>query len=716
MPEEMRGDPAESRVPSLLSSTPDPDSSRLTPDTAIPQNHPVRGQNGRRGLAEIVRQRILAWFLDYDPALDAGHEPQPDPKTGVVAEPGAWPEFGSLSLPSSGPPLAKRLAEIVHGRIRAWFLGNDPELDPAHEPQPGPEAGVVAEPEAWPEFGSLSLPSSGPPLAKRLGELKAELQFLRREAWLASRESLLSFFLGPGWLPSAEPLAKTQLHTVQLSRGLTGRSLGFSFGLHILFLATPLPVFLTLPGQRPGVEMVKIENDLQWVPTSRVLPPITPTRRAGKRPSPGGKANQPLPPLGADSKQRQAIVSTPPKPNHPTQTLIQQFALDKTRVDARRLRVPNMVTPPGPAPTPEIDLRRLRIPDAPVDLSGPPRAPLPPRPKSRAELALREKRLENLLARLTLPTSRSTAGVGASDAPDVSAPLGPARSGDLVPHGVLALSANPDAPGAVLRLPDMNLRARIVSGPYTGAGSPGGVPGGVPGAEGGSGGGPGGFAGGPGGGLTAPDIFVAPAGAVPAGPIVVGPGGQSGLGTGGPPPPPPAPRQVARSNTGSSDGQPATKKSPEQRGRDLLAAIHPGAQSPSEGARRRVYVTYLFLSALTSQSSSWFLQYSEFPGNNPAGVPADAPVVGPQVARKVDPCYSADAHWERVEGTVLLYAVIRADGGVEDVVTMRSLAQKIDERAIAAFQNSRFEPARKAGQAVPVEALVEIPFRLAPCM
>ena len=91
-------------------------------------------------------------------------------------------------------------------------------------------------------------------------------------------------------------------------------------------------------------------------------------------------------------------------------------------------------------------------------------------------------------------------------------------------------------------------------------------------------------------------------------------------------------------------------------------------------------------------------------------------MAAPQVIKKVDPCYSADAHWERVEGTVLVYAVIRTDGGVGDVVVMRSLAPKIDDRAIAALQNSRFQPARKGGQPVPVEALVEIPFRLAPCM
>lgn len=500
---------------------------------------------------------------------------------------------------------------------------------------------------------------------------------------------------------------------------MSGRSLAFSVSLHIAFILSPLPSFLN-PGLGSSAlrEFAVEEHDLKWLPTSRVLPPIYPARKHQRRPSPGGKPGQPLPPLGAKTPLQQAIVSDPPNPNHPTQTLIQQFAIDKARVDRSRLELPNMVTPPGPAPTPDIDLRRLRIPNAPLDLSGPPRAPLPPRPKSRAELALQEKQLENLLPRLTLPASRSMGGVGASEAPDVSAPLGPARSGDLVPHGIIALSANPGAPGPVLSLPDANLRARIVAGPYAGEGSPGGVPGGIPGAEGGEGGGPGGIAGGPGGrGLTAPDIFIAPAGPVPQGPVIVGPGGQ--LAPKGPPAPQLPPKRPAPGSGGQNAErtQSAQRKTPEQRGRELLAAIHPGAQSPEAGSPRRVYLTYLFLSALTSQSSSWLLQYTEFTGSQVGiGPGSDAPLAAPQVVKKVDPCYSGDPYWERVEGTVVLYAVIRSDGAVEDVVVMKSVGPKVDARAVAAFRDSRFEPARKNGVAVPVEVLVEIPFRLAPCL
>ncbi|MGH9862685.1 MAG: energy transducer TonB [Candidatus Acidiferrales bacterium] len=508
-------------------------------------------------------------------------------------------------------------------------------------------------------------------------------------------------------------------HLVELPRGISGQSLALSLSFHLFLLVTPLPDFLTSLVSAPKPETVAVEEPAKWLSNSRVLPPIYPKRKVRRRPSPGGEPNQPLPPLGAQVMQRQAVVSTPAQPNHPTQTLLQQFALDKARVETRNLKLPNMVLPPGPAPAQEeIDLRRLRVPNAPLDLSGPPQAPAPPVPRRRADLALAKARMENLLARLTLPTEKGERG--RLDAPEVSAPLGSPRSGDLAAPGLLALSANPSAPPAVLRLPEGNLRARIVAGPYAGQGSPGGVPGGVPGAEGGSGGGPGGEAGGPRGGLEAPDIFVAPAGSVPAGPVIVGPGGDVGPGAPAAPQAPPRPQVSApvQKQAQPPAPPPVGKKSPEERGRELMAAIHPGSQgSGAESGRRRVYLTYVFIANLGSQSSSWLLQYAEYTGDSaalPAG--ADVPLTAPEVVRKVDPCYSSETRWERVEGTVVLYAVIATDGSVRDVAVMRSVERQVDARAVEAFSHSRFAPARKNGAPVPVEVLVEIPFRLAPCL
>jgi TonB family protein len=509
------------------------------------------------------------------------------------------------------------------------------------------------------------------------------------------------------------------------------RELLVSVALHVLFLSLPVPEFLTRPpAYKPTFTTVRIEYDLRWTGTSPVLPPISPTRRPERKPGPGGQEGQPLPPPGADIVSPQVIVSNPPQPNHPTQTLLQQFGLEKSRVQAPDVRLPNMVIPPSAdaAPTAQVDLKRMRVPDAPLDLTGPPRSGLPPRPKSRAELAMQEMPLENLMPRLTLPTSAGGEG-STGTAPEVNAPMGVPRSGDLATPGVIALSANPAAPGPVLRLPDTNLRARFTAGPVAGRGSPGGVPGGVPGASGGSGGGPGGEGGGP-GGLAAPDILVTPGGPVPPGPVIVGVERPPGAAV--PPPPPPARTAAASAAPQPSEAQrgrqedarseqASPSKSAQQRARELLEAARAGSQS-----RRRVDTTYAFIPALTSQSSTWMLRYAERDPGSPgrvatAGISANSPrknpdLVPPRAMKKVDPCYPSDAYRERVDGTVVLYGVIRADGVVEDATLVEGIEPRVDTRAVRAFAQSVFEPARKKGQPIEVEVLVEIPFRLAPCL
>jgi protein TonB len=397
--------------------------------------------------------------------------------------------------------------------------------------------------------------------------------------------------------------------------------------------------------------------------------------------------------------------------------------LEKSRVQAPKIRLPNMVVPPSAQATPtrEVDLRRTKIPNAPLDLSGMPQAPMPPRPKSRAELALEKTQLQNLMPRLTLPTSGG--GEGTEAAPEVNAPVGVPRSGDLATPGVIALSANPGTPTPVLKLPEANLRARFAAGPYPGSGSPGGMPGGVPGASGGSGGGPGGEGGGA-GGLTAPDILVTPAGSVPAGPVVVGVEGGAGAPAPPPAPTPATPPPQAAERKGQ-EGEAAPKrssgKSPLERARELLEAVRAGAR-----ARRRVDTTYAFIPNLTSQSSTWMLRYAERnpanPGHgSPDRIRANNPsknrgMTPPQVVKKVDPCYPSHAYTERVDGTAVLYAVIRADGGVEDATLVEGIEPRVDKRAVAALAQSQFEPARKNGRPITVEVLVEIPFRLAPCL
>jgi TonB family protein len=484
-----------------------------------------------------------------------------------------------------------------------------------------------------------------------------------------------------------------------------------SLTLHVLFVVLPLPEFLTRPPARlSALDTVRIEYDLQWTGTSRVLPPISPTPERKPKPSPasaGGRKNEPLPPRGADVVQEQTIVSTPPQPNHPTQTLLQQFGLEKARVQTAEVKLPNMVIPPTSTPATEIDLRRLRLPGAPVDLTGPPAAPVVPRPKSRAELALQNTRLENLLPRLTLPTSTGTEGPAA--APEVNAPAGTSRSGDQAAAGVIALAPNPAAPAPVMQLPEANLRARFVAGPFPGQGSPGGVGGGVPGASGGSGGGPGGEGSGP-GGLVAPDILVTPAGPVPPGPVIVG----VGSGAGAPAPPPASPPAKPEAESAANRQSPADRSS-QLRAEQLLEGIRPGT-IPGEGAPwRRVYTIYINMPNLTSQTGSWILRFAELGDASQAaagGAADNDPLSAPVPIHKVDPRYSAAARRNGVEGIVSLYGIIRSDGSVANVQVVRGVHAELDQSAVAAFQRWVFEPGHKNGAAVNLEVVVEIPFRL----
>ena len=482
-----------------------------------------------------------------------------------------------------------------------------------------------------------------------------------------------------------------------------------SLTLHVLFLVLPLPEFLTRPPARPSaLSLARIEYDLQWVGNSRVLPPISPAPQRKPKPSPGGREKEPLPPPGADVVQEQTIVSSPPEPNHPTQTLLQQFGLEKARVQAAEVKLPNMVIPPASAPATEIDLRRLRVPGAPVDLTGPPAAPVVPRPKSRAELALQDTQLENLLPRLTLPTSTGTEGP--ATAPEVNAPVGTPRSGDLAAPGVIALTPNPAAPAPVMQLPEANLRARFVAGPFPGKGSPSGVAGGVPGASGGSGGGLGGEGGGP-GGLVAPDILVTPAGPVPPGPVIVG----APPGAGVPAPPPASPRPAKPETESAANLQSPADKSPQNRAEELLEGIRPGTV-PREGTPwRRVYTIYINMPNLTSQTGSWILRFAELGTASQAaagGAADNYPLSAPVPIRKVDPRYPAAARRQGVEGIVSLYGIIRSDGSVANVQVVRSLHAELDQSAVAAFQRWIFEPGHKNGTAVSLEVVVEIPFRL----
>ena len=83
----------------------------------------------------------------------------------------------------------------------------------------------------------------------------------------------------------------------------------------------------------------------------------------------------------------------------------------------------------------------------------------------------------------------------------------------------------------------------------------------------------------------------------------------------------------------------------------------------------------------------------------------------PAATRKVDPAYPMELMKQNVGGTVIVYAVIHADGSVGSVRVLRSVDERIDRYASEAIAKWQFQPAMKNGSPVDVEATFWIPFR-----
>ncbi|MGA9472495.1 MAG: energy transducer TonB [Terriglobales bacterium] len=87
-------------------------------------------------------------------------------------------------------------------------------------------------------------------------------------------------------------------------------------------------------------------------------------------------------------------------------------------------------------------------------------------------------------------------------------------------------------------------------------------------------------------------------------------------------------------------------------------------------------------------------------------------VSAPKAIYDPDPEYSEEARRAKYQGTVLLWIVVGADGKPRDIRVERSLGMGLDEKAIEAVKQWRFEPSLKDGQPVAVQVNIEVSFRL----
>ena len=89
-------------------------------------------------------------------------------------------------------------------------------------------------------------------------------------------------------------------------------------------------------------------------------------------------------------------------------------------------------------------------------------------------------------------------------------------------------------------------------------------------------------------------------------------------------------------------------------------------------------------------------------------------VMMPTVISEVKPSYTADAMRQKIQGIVMVEAVVMPDGGVGQVQVVRSLDPTfgLDQEAVKAVRRWRFRPGTRFGQPVPVLVEIELTFTL----
>jgi TonB family protein len=87
-------------------------------------------------------------------------------------------------------------------------------------------------------------------------------------------------------------------------------------------------------------------------------------------------------------------------------------------------------------------------------------------------------------------------------------------------------------------------------------------------------------------------------------------------------------------------------------------------------------------------------------------------VTAPSVLYKVEPAYSESARQAKIMGAVLLSIVVEPDGRASNIRVARSLEASLDQKAIDAVSRWKFRPGTKDGMPVPVQASIEVNFRL----
>ena len=453
---------------------------------------------------------------------------------------------------------------------------------------------------------------------------------------------------------------------------------------HVAFLAMPFPKGVMEPKKVSGLENFQ----LTWSGPIQDLPLLEIPKARAKTMAKAAPVD-PAPQPGADAfHPRQRIFTDPVKPTHLKQTLVNP----KAPMEAPKILpdMPNMVelaATTGPA-KPKVTIsqdalkqlhpheRRVKL----VKVAPPEDAPVLEQQQMASDLNI--PATENGPARPKLEINagvapraarRDVAGEVAAPAPEMTS----TTAGGASAQTLIALSATP-GPAAPVAPPAGNLAAKVAISPD--AGKKGGA------VDPNTGG----------GGKSAVGVSIS--GGNPA-----AKSGVSGLGAG---------THVGSMRSLSSRPQEPDLSEQVRVGPPDFKALPAGAKPEQVFVGKRVYTMNVNMPNLSSATGSWILNFAELNAEKPHVTAPD--LSSPVVLKKVDPKYPPTAMAERIEGEVVLYGVIAADGSVGQIQVVRGVDDQLDENAKSALAQWKFRPATKAGEPIDVEVIAHIPFRIPP--
>jgi len=480
---------------------------------------------------------------------------------------------------------------------------------------------------------------------------------------------------------------------------------------HIVFLLAPWPDLPATPRKNPAFENFQ----LTWSGPINDFPPLklsSAPAPARAIPSPRGDAAKPLAREGAEAfHPHQRIFTDPIAPTHPRQTLINTAArivppkilpslpnivlLQQSAVPSKpRMEITEqMLAQLHPREHRTAAVKAAPLPDVPVT-DGPP-----------AEITLAVN--SNAPARPKLELNAGTAPRVAqqrSSSNDAGPAPELAHQNSMDPNAstLIALSATP-GPVAPSAPPQGNLVARVSISPQ---GKQPGVPGGKSLPENNNGG-LGGAAESRGGsaseniaGTNSTTVSISGGNPTPKNMAALSVNPQPKIDS-------PTPHRLVS----KIDPRARIADAPERTGPPNFAALPPGAKPEQVFAAKKMYTMLVNMPNLNSATGSWILNFSELRSSSSAPHVTSADLSGPSPVKKSDPRYPPTLINEHVEGEVVLYAVIRADGSVDSVELVRGLDAQLDANAMEALSQWKFRPASRQGTPVDLEAIVHIPFR-----